>query len=111
MAVSFQHKLSPPEQADPDQMTAPPDVLLVNWRAVRRANRACCCSARPVVVALMPPVPGRQHRTELLLCGHHYRACKRALAAAGAIVVDMTGLPLADYDWPDEWGPRTPPRA
>ena len=111
MAVGFQHKVSPPQQADADRLTAPPDVLLVNWRAVRRASSACCCSARPVVVALMPPVPGRQHRTELLLCGHHYRACKRALTAADATVVDMTGLPLGDYDWPEDWGSSTPGQA
>lgn len=105
MAVDFQHQLSPPRKTDPEPAeTAPPNVLLVNWRAVRHASRACCCTARPLVVALMPPVPGRPHRTELLLCGHHYRASRPALAAADAVVVDMTGVPLADYDWPEEWG-------
>jgi hypothetical protein len=53
-----------------------------------------------VVVAVMPPVPSREHQTELLLCGHHYRASRQALAAARAVVVDMTGVPLAGYNWP-----------
>ena len=107
MAVDFQDKLSPPRETDPEYEAAPPNVLLVNWRAVRKAGRACCCTARPMVVALMPPVPGRPHRTELLLCGHHYRASRRALTAANAVVVDMTGVPLAGYEWPEELGLRT----
>jgi hypothetical protein len=101
MAVDFQHKLSSPHMTDPLPATAPPNVLLVNWRAVRKAGRACCCTARPMVVALMPPVPGRPHRTELLLCGHHFRGSKPALAAADAVVVDMNGVPLGDCDWPE----------
>jgi hypothetical protein len=52
--------------------------------ALRRADHACCCSAKPTVVAVMPPAPGRDHATELLLCGHHHRASREALAAAGA---------------------------
>jgi hypothetical protein len=31
---------------------------------------------------------GRPHATELLLCGHHYHRSRRALAAAGATVLD-----------------------
>jgi hypothetical protein len=49
----------------------------------------------------MPPVPGRSHQTEILLCGHHYRASRQALAAAGASVVDMTGMPIAGYERPE----------
>jgi hypothetical protein len=37
-------------------------------------------------MAVMPPAPGREHPTELLFCGHHFRAAGPALAAAGAIV-------------------------
>lgn len=57
-----------------------------------------------MVVAVMPPVPGREHQTELLLCGHHYRASRSALAAARAVVVDMTGVPLCDDAWPEGLG-------
>ena len=67
----------------------PQAVPRVDWDALRSANRSCCCPARPAVVALMPPSPGRPHRTGLLLCMHHFRAGRRALAAAGANVLDM----------------------
>ncbi len=104
MAVSYQHQLNRSRTADSSSATdpvAPPEVLLINWRAVRRAEHACCCTARPAVVAVMPPGPGRAHRTELLLCGHHYRVSLVALAAARAVVVDMAGIPLAGHEWPE----------
>jgi hypothetical protein len=47
---------------------------------------ACCCPARAMVAAVMPPTAARPNETELLLCGHHYRASRTALAAAGAVV-------------------------
>jgi len=73
----------------------------IDWQAVRRAGRACCCSARPMVIAIMDPAPGRPHRTDLLLCLHHYRASRKGLAAAGAAVLDMAGRPVPDTAWPD----------
>jgi len=33
----------------------------------------------------------RAHPVDLLLCGHHYRVSRDALAAAGAVVFDETG--------------------
>jgi hypothetical protein len=66
-------------------------VPAADWRALASASRACCCPARPVMVAIMPPAPGRDHPTDLLLCGHHYRVSRQALAAAGAVVYDATG--------------------
>jgi hypothetical protein len=56
-----------------------------------RADRACCCPARPVVQAIMPPTLERRHSVDLLLCGHHYRVCRPALAAAGARIVTLSG--------------------
>jgi len=59
---------------------------------------ACCCPARPVVRVIMPPAATRPHRTELLLCGHHYRASRQALATANATVTKLPGIsgsPLA----------------
>jgi hypothetical protein len=44
-----------------------------------------------VVTVVMPPIPTRPHPVDLLLCGHHYRVCRAALAAAGAAVYDETG--------------------
>ncbi len=54
-------------------------------------DRACCCVARAVVRVTMPSAPGRPHETELLLCGHHYRASREALVAAHARVEDLAG--------------------
>jgi hypothetical protein len=48
-----------------------------------------------MVVALIPASPGRPHQTDLLLCGHHYRISKQALAAVGATVLDLNGVPPA----------------
>ncbi len=56
------------------------------------AARACCCLARPVVTAVMPPTASRPHPVDLLLCGHHFRVSQAALRAAGATVYDETGL-------------------
>ncbi len=78
------------EPSDPGE----PAGAAVYWRALRNADRACCCPARPSVVAVMPAVPGRDHPTDLLLCGHHYRVSRRALAAAGAVILDRAGLPV-----------------
>jgi len=78
----------------------PADGNRIDWHALRRAERACCCLAKPVVIAVMPPAEGRSHPTELLLCGHHYRASKRALSAAGATVLDLDGEPAARTEWP-----------
>lgn len=71
----------------------------VDWRAARRAGRACCCPAKPAVIAVMPPSRGRKHPTDLLLCGHHYRVSRKGLAAAGATVLDLNGAPVAGDVW------------
>ncbi len=54
-------------------------------------DRACCCVAKAVVRVVMRPAPGRPNETELLLCGHHYRVSRQALAAAGAQVEELPG--------------------
>ena len=54
-------------------------------------DRACCCPAKPVVRVVMPAAPARPHPVDLLLCGHHYRVSRDALAVAGAVIVDQTG--------------------
>ena len=72
---------------------------LIDWRALRLAGRACCCPAQPAVIVIMPPGPGRPHPTELLLCGHHYRASRHALEAAGAGIFNLDGASLAADIW------------
>jgi hypothetical protein len=44
-----------------------------------------------VVTVLMPPTAARPHPVDLLLCAHHYRVSRAALAAVGAVVIDETG--------------------
>jgi hypothetical protein len=63
------------------------------------ADRACCCSAKPVVRVIMPPTQARRHWTDLLLCGHHYRVSRRSLAAAGARVRELPGTPGDTAAW------------
>jgi hypothetical protein len=58
---------------------------------LKLADRACCCPARPLFTVVMPPTSARPHPVDLLLCGHHYRACKAVLTAAAATVYDETG--------------------
>ncbi len=71
----------------PESGAAPVPSL---WSSPQCAeDRACCCPARPVVRVIMPPIPGRPHAVDLLLCGHHYRVSRQVLAAAGATVSDL----------------------
>jgi hypothetical protein len=88
------------ERVDPHSETATRPRLDIDWRAVRLANRACCCSSRPAVIAIVPPSPARPHPTELLLSGHHYRRSRHALAVAGATVLDPSGTPVTPQE---EW--------
>ena len=82
-----------------DAESQPPGSAAIDWRAARLAGRACCCSARPVVIAVMPPTARRLHPTDLLLCGHHYRASRRAPGLAGATLLDLAGRPIAGDLW------------
>ncbi len=84
-----------PDGAWPARLPGAPGI---DWRAARLAGRSCCCSARPVVIAVMPPSASRPHPTDLLLCRHHYRVSRNALRLAGATVVDMAGQHVADGD-------------
>jgi hypothetical protein len=68
--------------------------------ARRYADRACCCAAKPAVIAIIPDRNGRGAPTDLLLCGHHYRKSRAALAARGATLLDIKGFPLVTA-WPE----------
>ncbi len=63
------------------------------------AGQACCCVALAVVRVLIPPAPGRPHESELLLCGHHYRASRAVLAAAHAAVEELSGSSADTMAW------------
>jgi hypothetical protein len=67
------------------------------------SGRACCCVAWAAVRVVMPPTAARAHETEMLLCGHHYRVSRAALAAAHAAVSQ-----LPESDDPAAWFPGGP---
>jgi hypothetical protein len=60
---------------------------------------ACCCPARPVVRVIMPQGPSRPHSTDLLLCAHHYRVSRAALATARAVVGELPDTPEDIVSW------------
>jgi hypothetical protein len=62
-------------------------------------ERACCCTAQPMVKVLMPPVRPGGEPVDLLLCGHHYRESKSALLTAGATAFDKDGELLMPTAW------------
>jgi hypothetical protein len=74
-----------------DRPPAESAVPVIDWHAVRFADRACCCPAKPAVVVIMPSAPGREHATDLLLCGHHFWASRELLATADVPVFDAAG--------------------
>ena len=85
--------LIPHEELQPATLPAPAGPADSGY-ALWTAERACCCPPRPAVVAVQPPTPGRDHETDLLLCGHHYQASRNALKAAGATVLADGGQPV-----------------
>jgi hypothetical protein len=95
MSANFMHpsyfgrtRPLPSQPAEDD--VAGPDVPDIDLSILDRADRSCCCSARPTVIAMMPPAPDREHAADLLLCAHHYRTARAGLAAAGARVAIRT---------------------
>jgi hypothetical protein len=75
------------------------DAIAPGQASAGLTDRACRCSALAMVQVVMPPVPARPHRTELLLCGHHYRVSRQALAAAGAAVRELPWIPDSTAVW------------
>jgi hypothetical protein len=49
-----------------------------------------------MVRVLMPAVPGRPYRVDLLLCGHHFRLSQWSLATAGAVARILPGRRTAE---------------
>jgi hypothetical protein len=62
-------------------------------------DRACCCPGRPAVLVIMPATTARPHETELLLCGHHYRVSRRALAEVHAAVYELPSMADGTAAW------------
>jgi hypothetical protein len=55
-------------------------------RLMALTERSCCCPSRPAVRVLIPSGSEPAEGVDLLLCGHHYRKSRSALAAIGAQV-------------------------
>lgn len=71
---------------------------LTDWPTLLSlAERACCCSAKPAIVAIVPPGPGRTSPSDLLLCRHHYVVSQRALVDGAAAVFGSEGEPLTPH--------------
>jgi hypothetical protein len=85
MNARFPHPSGRKAAAEP----VPGDDVCAPAAPVALADRACCCPSRPVVLVIMPPNAARPQETELLLCGHHYRASRRALEGARATVREL----------------------
>ncbi len=79
----------------PSHWQPDPAAYLTDWRtSLRLAERACCCSATPAVVVIMPANAARPAPCELFLCRHHYLVSSQALGAGTAAVFDASGVPL-----------------
>jgi hypothetical protein len=84
-----------------EQPAQEPEPVAVFTPAARHSDRACCCAALPAVIAVLPPSTGRPTATDLLLCGHHYRASLSALAEREVTILDIGGHPLTAGAWPE----------
>ena len=69
----------------------PPDDLIADARRGIDSQQADCCIARAAYQTTIPPAGQRPRPTELLLCAHHYRQSRAALAEANALVCDRRG--------------------
>jgi hypothetical protein len=88
---SYFGKLGEPQHTTTADEPLPSALPPLDISALIRAERSCCCTAKPAVVAMIPPSSGRERATDLLLCMHHYRASSQALATVGAVVADRCG--------------------
>jgi hypothetical protein len=97
MNTSFTHPPAGTDDVAPKPWAgAPVDPAAT---AAGQSDSACCCPAKAVVQVVLPPTATRPGATDLLLCGHHYRVSRRALAAAHAVVHELPGMPRDTAAW------------
>ena len=77
------------------RLSGPGDDLIVTMASMIATDRADCCSAAPVMRAVLPATSARVQPAELLLCAHHCRSARTALARAAAAVYDASGQLLS----------------
>jgi hypothetical protein len=63
-----------------------------HWLAVPPAQSSCCCPAQPIFQAVILPGGTTTDPVELLLCAHHYRQSREALARLGSAIYDRAGV-------------------
>jgi hypothetical protein len=97
MNTSFIH---PPAGTDDAALKSLSDVFVdPSATGADQSDRACCCPAKAVVQVVLPPTATRPDATDLMLCGHHYRASRRELTAAHAVVRELPGMPRDTAAW------------
>lgn len=64
------------------------DELLPSPAPTITTMRADCCVAAAAYLVVLPATSGRPRESELLLCGHHFRAGKEGLRRAKATAYD-----------------------
>jgi hypothetical protein len=97
-----------PARRDTSAHPAPDDIVGPPAPATGPPGRACCCAAKAVVEVIMPATPDRPRPTDLLLCGHHYRASRHALEAAQATVRELPGTSDDVASWIGPTARRAP---
>jgi hypothetical protein len=86
------------QNASPANQCCASDVVAPRM-AQAGSDRACCCPAKAVVEVIMPATEARPYETDLRLCGHHFRASRRALTDARAVVVELPGTDPGTAAW------------
>jgi hypothetical protein len=86
------------QNASPANQCSASDVVAPR-RAQAGSDRACCCPAQAVVEVIMPATEARPYEADLLLCGHHFRASRRALTDARAVIVELPGTDPDTAAW------------
>ncbi|MFB4319266.1 hypothetical protein [Actinomadura sp. 21ATH] len=83
-------RTSAPQPGDRAGTDVHPFAAGILWSAaIAKAEHSCCCTARPVVAAVLRAADGRP--AELLFCRHHFIASRQGLEAAHATVYDARG--------------------
>lgn len=76
------------EATDASEFHYPWDEWLLDARVPTGAHQADCCVAKAAYRIVLPACESRLRPTELLLCGHHFRASRDGLRRAKATAFD-----------------------
>jgi hypothetical protein len=89
------HPSNGPRPAEDDGYDQPSSGVVAPTRPIRFAwQRADCCVAPAAYRVVFAAAQTGERPAELLLCGHHYRSSRDALARREASVYDANGRPV-----------------